>query len=110
MTNAPISEDAIVKQINNYKKAIVSLEKVLLELKNLKCYEVGIRKSDNAVVHLSFTLGSRGYMMGDDSFIEVNVHVLPPSGQIPYRITVQEFKDNFVEYSAKARVILPSRD
>ena len=107
-TNSITAED-IENRIDSYKQAISQLEKTLAEFNSFKQYEVGIRKIDNVVVHIAYHLSNSG-MMNMPYQIEIYIHVLPPDGNTSHKITVEEFKNGFVEYSPKARTILPKRE
>lgn len=101
MDDTTLDLDKIDTLISECQDRLDRLVKLRAEIKDLRFYEVGIRKSDNAVCFLSYRLE---YNVQPT----VLVTVLPPFGN-PGRITLDEWKNNFVEYSQKARTILPKK-
>jgi hypothetical protein len=101
MMSNTLSVDNLEVMIADLEDRAAKLKELLEKIKPIKMFEVGIRKSDNAVCHFEFELdfGHKASVM---------VTVLPPKTSAT-RITLEEWIENYVEYSPKARSILPKR-
>jgi hypothetical protein len=95
--------DNIDRIIEQLKARIAKAEELRAEIEKLNMFEVGIRKSDNGIVHLN-------YLLNTEPELRIEVSILPPTGQSPFTITLEQFKENYIPYSQKARTILPKRD
>jgi len=102
-----LSVESLKEDIEHLQSKIADYKSVIDEIKGLDFYEVGIRKVDNQVCHMTYELKQRTYNKLEAQVIATG---LPPSIGNVYVLSLQEWKDGYVEYSPKARTILPKRE
>lgn len=91
--------DSLISRAEDRIKEYKNL-KVLIE--GLDMYEVGIRKSDNAVFYFEFALESFG-----PGLFNIKATRMPPGNSQILMLSIADFQRDFVQYSNKARAILP---
>lgn len=96
--------DELNEMIAHSEKKIAEFKKIKSEIEKLDMYEVGIRKSDNAVFYFEFTLDTFG-----PSVFSIKATRMPPGNSQILMLSIVDFQRDFVQYSNKARAILPKR-
>lgn len=99
MYNDDLSRENIQLEIDRYTDKITKLTALLDQIKTLKFYECGIRKTDHRICFFDFSL------TGTDAVVTVKI----PKTSESYQTNIACFISDYVPYSEKTRAILPKR-
>ena len=87
------------------KKQLSDIATIREQIKDLNMFEVGIRKRDNAIFYFSYHI----WKNESDIRFQITASRLPPETAHRLDISIEEFKNDYIQYSQKSRAILPKR-